>query len=580
MAKTTTKTKKAAEPAAAGERSTIAAILATAKTRTIKLSQLTRHPDNRQPDPAAIDEIAASLPVHGMLEPPLVRVLTPTEGQIISGETRCRAAVKVWGGDRSIEVREIYCDDATALELLAIANAKRHDLTTVEKARLMARLHESGRTWEHVGEIYGMTGPAATNLCKILEAPAEWQAWLDKPLTFPNGEPKTLHQATVREVAKFASCPAALAAIESKYREATREWEWHSARDAQVTAVRSCVEHALRVTTERHTIYGDKGQWIGTEKLLFKLTPDLRTKLGIYLLPLGPKGEAVEVATNIKLYDKLQTEALQAKQKRRNSAAEPSKGGDRQSPAEAREKVKQQAEQLERRIKRWRYQWIKSLVAERLTRPENAASLTRVLTWMLIAPFNHQPLNAVEPECQMLASIGQSKQDVHGHIGHKAIWDLLKTIGPDDAQQAAVGFVQRLLDAHDPNLDWPLWPEELLCDLAVACGVDLADQWGLMQAGNERPERFAEFFGLHLADQLVALGKELGVYVAENAGKATAVKLLANASRVLPLPKSIEPLAEASAPKRRKGAAAWSNRPRTVPRAPLSEPALQPASRP
>ena len=86
-------------------------------------------------------------------------------------------------------------------------------------------------------------------------------------------------------------------------------------------------------------------------------------------------------------------------------------------------------------------------------------------------------------------------------------------------------------------------PDEKVEDLVELLKIDLADQWGVMQASvSRRPERYQEFFELHNSEQLDALGRELEVGTTGAAKKSGKVSAFLAAPKTLRLPKSLRPL--------------------------------------
>jgi hypothetical protein len=85
-------------------------------------------------------------------------------------------------------------------------------------------------------------------------------------------------------------------------------------------------------------------------------------------------------------------------------------------------------------------------------------------------------------------------------------------------------------------------PDEKVEDLVELLKIDIADQWGVMQAGATRPDRYQEFFELHNSGQLDALGRELEVGTTGAAKKPGKVSAFLAAPKTLRLPKSLKPL--------------------------------------
>ena len=118
--------------------------LADAKLIDVALIDPNPHQPRRAFDQAALDELAASIRRHGVLQPLLVR---PDQAryQLIAGERRWRAAQRAEVTAVPCIVREI--DEAEAEVLALLENVQRQDLDPVDEAwvyqRLMDHLHLS-----------------------------------------------------------------------------------------------------------------------------------------------------------------------------------------------------------------------------------------------------------------------------------------------------------------------------------------------------------------------------------------------------------------------------------------------------
>jgi ParB family chromosome partitioning protein len=133
-------------------------------------------PNPRQPrrafDEAALEGLAASLRVRGVLQPVLVRPVAGGTYELVAGERRWRAAVLA--GLESIPALVRDRDDAEALETALIENMAREDLNPVEEARACAALvEELGLTRETVGLRVGRSRVAVSNLLRLLDLPDE-----------------------------------------------------------------------------------------------------------------------------------------------------------------------------------------------------------------------------------------------------------------------------------------------------------------------------------------------------------------------------------------------------------------------
>ncbi len=132
------------------------------------------HPNREQPrsrfDDASLDELAASIREHGILEPILVRARKPSGYEIIAGERRWRAAQRAGLHRIPVFVREL--GTAEAFEAALVENLQREDLNPVETARAFARLvDEHGHTQETVAQRVGKDRSTIANALRLLKLP-------------------------------------------------------------------------------------------------------------------------------------------------------------------------------------------------------------------------------------------------------------------------------------------------------------------------------------------------------------------------------------------------------------------------
>ena len=103
--------------------------------RTLPLSQV--EPRQDQPresfDEERLQDLAASISRHGLIQPVIVRRLEDGYYQIIAGERRWRAARMA--GLLEIPVRVLQADDRSVSELALVENLQREDLNPMEEAR-------------------------------------------------------------------------------------------------------------------------------------------------------------------------------------------------------------------------------------------------------------------------------------------------------------------------------------------------------------------------------------------------------------------------------------------------------------
>ncbi len=123
-------------------------------------------------DAEALNALAASIEVSGVVQPLLVRPLPDGSYELVAGERRWRAAQQA-GLEK---VPAVVRDQAQAERLQAalIENMVREDLNPVEEARACAALvEELGLTKEDLAKRVGRSRPAVSNLIRLLELPDE-----------------------------------------------------------------------------------------------------------------------------------------------------------------------------------------------------------------------------------------------------------------------------------------------------------------------------------------------------------------------------------------------------------------------
>lgn len=133
----------------------------------------------------AIEELAASLKQHGMVQPIVVRPKPDAEGQyeIIAGERRWRAAQRVPMHEVPVVIQDI--DNKTALEIALIENLQRADLNPLEEAQAFQRLiDEYNYKHDQLATVLGKSRSHISNMLRLLQLPKSVQEkMLDGSLT-------------------------------------------------------------------------------------------------------------------------------------------------------------------------------------------------------------------------------------------------------------------------------------------------------------------------------------------------------------------------------------------------------------
>lgn len=140
--------------------------------RYLKVNQIQPDPDQprREFDPTALEELAASLKQHGLIQP---IVVTPHgQGfQLVAGERRYRAA-KLAGLDKlPALVRTL--SDQHRLEIALIENVQRRDLNILETATAYLKLHQQfNLSYEEIGaRVGGKAFSTISNTLRLLKLP-------------------------------------------------------------------------------------------------------------------------------------------------------------------------------------------------------------------------------------------------------------------------------------------------------------------------------------------------------------------------------------------------------------------------
>jgi ParB family chromosome partitioning protein len=119
-----------------------------------------------------LEDLAASIKEHGVLQPILVRPLPEGHFQLVAGERRWRAATRVGLALVPALIRKV--DDRTSLELAIIENVQRHDISVVESAQAYRRLSkEFGLKGEEIATRVGKSRASVANTMRLLDLPEE-----------------------------------------------------------------------------------------------------------------------------------------------------------------------------------------------------------------------------------------------------------------------------------------------------------------------------------------------------------------------------------------------------------------------
>jgi len=128
-------------------------------------------------DQIALDELAESIKVQGIIQPITVRRLEEGKYQLISGERRLQASKRA--GLEKVPAYVRTANDQQMLEMALIENIQRENLNAIEIALSYERLlHECQLKQEQLGERVGKKRTTVNNYLRLLKLPPDIQAGL------------------------------------------------------------------------------------------------------------------------------------------------------------------------------------------------------------------------------------------------------------------------------------------------------------------------------------------------------------------------------------------------------------------
>jgi ParB family transcriptional regulator, chromosome partitioning protein len=135
-------------------------------------------PNPRQPrthfDPAALDELIASIKEIGILQPPIVRQVKPGAYELIMGERRLRAAKAA--GLKTIPVIIRQTPDNELLREALIENIHRSQLNALEEAAAYSQLlTDFNCTHDELAIKLGRSRPLISNTIRLMNLPTSVQ---------------------------------------------------------------------------------------------------------------------------------------------------------------------------------------------------------------------------------------------------------------------------------------------------------------------------------------------------------------------------------------------------------------------
>ncbi|MEO8771743.1 MAG: ParB/RepB/Spo0J family partition protein [Ferruginibacter sp.] len=142
----------------------------------VSLEQIETNPNQPRKDfdETALSELAASIKMHGIIQPLTVSAIGNGKYRLVAGERRYRAAKIAGLKDVPVYVRQTTED--SLLELALLENLQRENLNAIEIALSYKRLmDELDYTQEQVAERMGKERSTVTNYIRLLKLPPDIQ---------------------------------------------------------------------------------------------------------------------------------------------------------------------------------------------------------------------------------------------------------------------------------------------------------------------------------------------------------------------------------------------------------------------
>ncbi len=138
----------------------------------LELIQRGKYQPRRDMDQTALEELANSIKVQGVMQPIVVRPIGGGRFEIIAGERRWRASQQAGLDKIPAMVREV--PDEAAIAMALIENIQREDLNPIEEAVALQRLQQEFElTQQQVADAVGKSRVTITNLLRLIALPEE-----------------------------------------------------------------------------------------------------------------------------------------------------------------------------------------------------------------------------------------------------------------------------------------------------------------------------------------------------------------------------------------------------------------------
>ena len=127
-----------------------------------------RYQPRRDLEPAALEDLANSIRVQGVMQPIIIRPVEDEKFEIIAGERRWRASQMAGLDEIPVIIKDV--PDEAAIAMALIENIQREDLNPMEEATAVQCLHDEFElTQQEVVEPVGKSRSTVTNLLRLMK---------------------------------------------------------------------------------------------------------------------------------------------------------------------------------------------------------------------------------------------------------------------------------------------------------------------------------------------------------------------------------------------------------------------------
>jgi ParB family chromosome partitioning protein len=162
-------------------------------------------------DEARLNELAASIREHGVLQPIVVRSLEGGKCQVVFGNRRLKAAIRA-GQERIPAIVKPDVDDEKMFLLNIVENIQRVDLSPAERVGWLRRLAASGYGVREISRATGLQPSTISRMARIARQPAVMDALEAGRIDIF----RAMHLAPVRDEGRLAELIALAPGVDSK----------------------------------------------------------------------------------------------------------------------------------------------------------------------------------------------------------------------------------------------------------------------------------------------------------------------------------------------------------------------------